>query len=74
MEFGGFALNYRQSSTITVKDKFLIPVIEDFLNELHGLSIFSKMDFRVGYHRIKVKEVDIYKTTFRTHLTTSNSK
>lgn len=65
MDHGHFVLTIMHS--ITVKDKFPIPIVEELIDELHGSRFFTKHDRRAGYHQIGVHPDDIEKTTFRTH-------
>ncbi|GJY84802.1 hypothetical protein Tco_0498828 [Tanacetum coccineum] len=40
--------------------------IDDLFDQLQGSSVYSKIDLRLGYHQLRVREEDILKPVFRT--------
>ena len=51
---------------MTVKNKYPFSRIKDLFDQLKGACVFLKIDLRFGYYQLRVKEVDVPKTAFRT--------
>jgi hypothetical protein len=60
-------IDHRKLNKFIVKNKFLIPVVEDLLEEFQGAKVFSKIDLISGYHLITMNPMDIPKTVFSTY-------
>ncbi|GKA73307.1 putative reverse transcriptase domain-containing protein [Tanacetum coccineum] len=58
--------DYWKLNKLTVKNRCPLPRIDDLFDQLQGLSVYSKIDLRSGYHQLRVRDEDIPKTAFRT--------
>jgi hypothetical protein len=59
-------VDYRPLNEVTIKSKYHLPRIGILFDQLTGAQVFSKIDFRSGYHQIRIQPEDIPKTAFTT--------
>ena len=59
-------VDYQMLNQMTVKNRYLLPRIDDLFDTLGDSRYFFKIDLRSEYHKLKIKEQDIPKITLRT--------
>ncbi|EDO03204.1 hypothetical protein SS1G_05684 [Sclerotinia sclerotiorum 1980 UF-70] len=60
-------VDYRKLNDITIKDRYPLPLATELRDRLRKAKIFSKFDLRNGFHLIRMKEGEEWKTAFRTY-------
>ena len=58
-------VDYRGLNKSTIKNKYPLSIFDELVDQLNGAKKFSKIDLKIGYNEIKIKESDIEQTTFR---------
>ena len=61
-----FCVDYRRLNSVTVKDPYPLPRIDDTLDSLGGAAYFSTLDLCSGYHQMPMAPRDREKTAFAT--------
>nr|GFA21710.1 retrotransposable element Tf2 [Tanacetum cinerariifolium]GFA27621.1 retrotransposable element Tf2 [Tanacetum cinerariifolium] len=59
-------IDYRELNKLAVKNRYPLPRIDDLFDQLQGSSVYSKIDLRSRYHRLRVREQDVPKAAFKT--------
>lgn len=62
-----FCVDYRYLNALTLKSRFPIPVFDELMDELAAAKWFSSLDLNSGYHQIRLKKGEEFKTAFQTH-------
>ena len=56
--------DYWKLNEMTIKNRYLLPLISELIDKLTHAKIFSKMGIRWGYNNIQIKEGDEWKAAF----------
>ena len=62
-----FCIDFRKLNSVTAKDSYPIPRIDDILDNLNGSAFFSSMDLMCGFWQVEMAEDSKEKTAFVTH-------
>eukprot|EP00253_Pinus_taeda_P011512 PITA_11512 len=58
-------IDYLTLNKIIVWNRYPIPWIDDFLDQLKGEKYFSKIDFKSRYHEVPIEPSDVWKVAFK---------
>ncbi|XP_018408408.1 PREDICTED: uncharacterized protein LOC108784179 [Nanorana parkeri] len=59
-------IDYRALNSITVKNRYPLPLIQELIERLQTAKIYTKLDLKGAYNLIRMRAGDEWKTAFRT--------
>ena len=61
-------VDMREANKAVMREKHLMPTLDDLITDLNGATTFSTLDLRNGYHQLELHPSSRYITTFSTHV------
>jgi len=61
-------VDMRQGNQAIIRERHVMPTLDDVINDLNGSVAFSKIDLQKSYHQLVLSESSRYITTFSTHV------
>ena len=59
-------VDYRNLNKLTILNKYHLPLMGELKDRVAEATIFTKLDLKDGYHLLRIREGDEWKTAFRT--------
>ena len=60
-------MDFRRLNSVTIKDTYPLPLIDDIFDQVAGSVAYSTLDLKAGYHELPVATQDVEKTAFHCH-------
>ena len=57
-------IDYQDLNKMSVKNRYSLPWIDELIDNLKGAKLFTKLEFKSGYHQIPIESTDVWKTSF----------
>ncbi len=59
-------VNYRGLNSMTIKHRYHLPLIDEILDRFSVARVFTKIDVKNAYYRLRIREGDEWKIAFPT--------
>jgi hypothetical protein len=67
-------IDYRKLDSVTVENKFSLPIIDELLDEIAGAKYFTTIDLASGFHQIRMHQADEVKQLSKPTMVTFSSE